>query len=240
MNGQYSIKGYLYQSLVALLDSFETDWESVCIEPNDESEKVDIRWTYSDGRIVVVQVKSSKNTFNSSSIKKWAKELANSTPNASEYKLVLIGNIANNVDNKIENVIIENKNMSISDFQSIIMQKINHFFENNGKHVISSRLCQLFARALNHKTLEDSIVGKVLYRDEFKSNLIAGFNAIEEQIKNNPLSLLLPDDQVTNDNVKTCIIDNVLKLFGWKNMTKNESQSIYNERLGQDIVYTLD
>lgn len=215
MNGQYSIKGYLYQSLVALLDSFETDWESVCVEPNDESEKVDIRWTYSDGRIVVVQVKSSKNTFNSSSIKKWAKDLANSTPNASEYKLVLIGNIANNVDNKIEN-----KNMSISDFQSIIMQKINNFFENNGKPVISSKLCQLFVRALNHKILEDSIIGKVLYRDEFKSNLIACFNAIEEQIKNNPLSLLLPDGQVTNDNVKTCIIDNVLKLFGWKNMTK--------------------
>ena len=240
MNGQYSIKGYLYQSLVALLDSFETDWESVCVEPNDESEKVDIRWTYSDGRIVVVQVKSSKNTFNSSAIKKWAKELANSTPNASEYKLVLIGNIANNVDNKIENVIIENKNMSISDFQSIIMQKINNFFENNGKPVISSKLCQLFVRALNHKTLEDSIIGKILSRDEFKINLIAGFNAIEEQIKNNPLSLLLPDGPVTNDNVKACIIDNVLKLFGWKNMTKNESQSIYNERLGQDIVYTLD
>ena len=93
MNGQYSIKGYLYQSLVALLDSFETDWESVCVEPNDESEKVDIRWTYSDGRIVVVQVKSSINPFYLSSIRKWAKELTNLTPNASEYKLVLIGNI---------------------------------------------------------------------------------------------------------------------------------------------------
>ena len=120
------------------------------------------------------------------------------------------------------------------------MQKINNFFENNGKPAISSKLCQLFVRALNHKTLEDSIIGKVLYRNEFKSNLIAGFNAIEEQIKNNPLSLLLPDGPVTNDNVKTCIIDNVLKLFGWKNMTKNESQSIYNERLGQDIIYSLD
>ena len=46
MNGQYAIKGYLLQSLVALLDSFETDWETVCVEPNDESEKVDILWTY--------------------------------------------------------------------------------------------------------------------------------------------------------------------------------------------------
>lgn len=60
MNGQYSIKGYIYQSLVALLDSFESDWESICVEPNDESEKVDIRWNYPDGKIIVVQVKSSK------------------------------------------------------------------------------------------------------------------------------------------------------------------------------------
>ena len=87
MNGQFSIKGYLYQSLVALLDSFKIDWESVCVEPNDESEKVDIRWKYSDGRIVVVQVKSSINPFNLSSIKRWAKDLRNSTPNANEYKL---------------------------------------------------------------------------------------------------------------------------------------------------------
>lgn len=34
MNGQYAIKGYLYQSLLALLESFKTDWETVCVEPN--------------------------------------------------------------------------------------------------------------------------------------------------------------------------------------------------------------
>ena len=240
MNGQFSIKGYLYQSLVALLDSFKIDWESVCVEPNDESEKVDIRWKYSDGRIVVVQVKSSINPFNLSSIKRWAKDLRNSTPNANEYKLILIGNVTSKVGDNIENVVIENKNMSISDFQSIVMQKINHFFEQNGKPLISSKLCQLFVRALNHKILEDSIRGEVLYRDEFRKNLIAGFDAIEEQIKSNPLSLLLPDSPAANDNVKTCIIDNIIKLFGWKYMTKNESQCIYNERLGQDIDYTLD
>lgn len=108
MNGQYAIKGYVYQSLVALLDSFEYDWESICVEPNDESEKVDIRWNYSDGRIMVVQVKSSKNLFHLSAIKKWSEELKNSTPNANEYKLVLIGNIAENVGSKIDNIIILN------------------------------------------------------------------------------------------------------------------------------------
>ena len=59
MNGQYSIKGYLYQSLVALLDSFGSNWESICVEPNNESEKVDIRWNYSNGEIVVALVDDS-------------------------------------------------------------------------------------------------------------------------------------------------------------------------------------
>lgn len=240
MNGQYSIKGYIYQSLVALLDSFESDWESICVEPNDESEKVDIRWNYPDGKIIVVQVKSSKNTFSLSSIKNWAKVLIDSTPNASEYKLVLIGNVAANVNDKIENVIIENKNMSIDDFQSIIMQKINSFFEHNGKTAISTKLCRLFAQALNHKILENSVTGKVVLRDEFKKYLLDSFSAIEDQLKKSPYSLILPDNPIQNEDVRTTIMNNILKLFGWKNMTKGESQSLYNEKLGKDIVYSLD
>ena len=240
MNGQYSIKGYIYQSLVALLDSFESDWESICVEPNDESEKVDIRWNYPDGKIIVVQVKSSKNTFSLSSIKNWAKELIDSTPNASEYKLVLIGNVAASVNDKIGNIVIENKNMSIGDFQSIIMQKINSFFEHNGKTVISTKLCKLFAQALNHKILENSVTGKVVIRDEFKKYLLDSFSAIEDQLKKSPYSLILPDNPVQNEDVRTTIMNNILKLFGWKNMTKGESQSLYNEKLGKDIVYSLD
>lgn len=240
MNGQYSIKGYIYQSLVALLDSFESDWESICVEPNDESEKVDIRWNYPDGKIIVVQVKSSKNTFSLSSIKNWAKELIDSTPNASEYKLVLIGNVAASVNDKIGNIVIENKNMSIDDFQSIIIQKINSFFEYNGKTVISTNLCKLFAQALNHKILENSVTGKVVIRDEFKKYLLDSFSAIEDQLKKSPYSLILPDKPVQNEDVRTTIMNNILKLFGWKNMTKGESQSLYNEKLGKDIVYSLD
>lgn len=33
---------------------------------------------------------------------------------------------------------------------------------------------------------------------------------------------------------------NILKLFGWRNMTKDENQSLYNEKLGKDVSYSLD
>lgn len=240
MNGQYSIKGYIYQSLVALLDSFKSDWESICVEPNDESEKVDIRWNYPDGRISVVQVKSSKNLFHLSAIKKWGEELESATPNAHEYKLVLIGNVAESVSSKIGNVIIESKNMSIEDFQSIIMQKINSFYEDNGKTSISSKLCKLFAQALNHVILVNSVTGKVVSRDEFKKYLLDSFGAIEEQLKRSPFSLILPDTPSPNEDIKSTIMNNILRLFGWGYMTKGENQSMYNEKLGKDILYSLD
>ena len=133
MNGQYAIKGYLLQSLVALLDSFETDWETVCVEPNDESEKVDIKWTYSNGSKKAVQVKSSKNLIAHSAAKKWAKELEDSTPNAN-LELVLVGEIIDNkINNKIGNVSVVKKSLSIEDFEDIILTKINSFFEKMAK-----------------------------------------------------------------------------------------------------------
>ena len=96
MNGQYAIKGYLIQSLVALLDSFETEWEKISVEPNDESEKVDILWIFKEGRRKVVQVKYSKNTITFSSAKKWANELITQT-NADEYELILVGYVDKNI-----------------------------------------------------------------------------------------------------------------------------------------------
>jgi len=50
MGGNAGIRGYLIQTIICVLDSLETDnlWTSVTLEPLDESEKVDIRWKYSD------------------------------------------------------------------------------------------------------------------------------------------------------------------------------------------------
>ena len=49
MSGQAGARGYLLQALVCLLDSLEPDenWVSVTIEPNEESDKVDILWAVS-------------------------------------------------------------------------------------------------------------------------------------------------------------------------------------------------
>ena len=61
MGGNAGIRGYLIQTIICVLDTLESDnlWTSVTLEPLDESEKVDIRWKYSDDTIKLCQVKPS-------------------------------------------------------------------------------------------------------------------------------------------------------------------------------------
>ena len=64
-------------------------WTSVTLEPNVDSEKVDILWQY-PGRTEAVQVKSSRNPFRKSDVERWAGELE-AWQKADEYRLVLVG-----------------------------------------------------------------------------------------------------------------------------------------------------
>lgn len=244
MNGQYAIKGYLIQSLVALLDSFQEDWRSVCVEPNDESEKVDIIWTYEDGKVKVVQVKSSKNIINYSNAKKWADKLYTSCQNANNHELFLVGyvdsKIKNLSDNTIDNVRVINKDYSIDDFKDIIITKINTFYESRGKNIISPQLGLLFARALNTKVLEDSVIGKSIPRSDFENSLLNSLQAIEKHLERSPYSLLLPEEPINNKDVDSVIMERVFELIGWKQISTNESITIYNEKLGQEQNYKID
>ena len=62
--GQAAIRGYLVQTLIALLDALDDkkSWQSVTLEPNIESDKVDILLKNS-AVAKAVQVKSSQNPF---------------------------------------------------------------------------------------------------------------------------------------------------------------------------------
>lgn len=234
MNGQYAIKGYLLQSLVALLDSFETDWETICVEPNDESEKVDIKWTYNNNSKKAVQVKSSKNLITLSAAKKWATELESSTPNAI-LELVLVGNnIDNKINNKIGNVCVTKKSLSIEDFEDIILTKINTFFEKNGKNTVAPSLGKLFVLAMNQQILQNSVLGKAVSRNNFNEELLNSLQSIERYLKKSAYSLLLPPTLSSSEDVRALIFNHFMHLIGWKNLSANETRTYYDEKIGQD------
>lgn len=241
MNGQYAIKGYLIQSLVALLDSFETEWEKISVEPNDESEKVDILWIFKEGRRKVVQVKSSKNTITFSSAKKWANELITQT-DADEYELILVGYVDQKIhkNDKIENVTIINRNLSTEDFESILLVKINSFFETKGKNSISTKLARLFVRSLTIEILQQSVKGEVVERTKFENDLFDSLQSVEKYLEQSAYSSLLPNDFPKNKDISTIVMEHIFKLIGWEALNTNEVVEEYNGKLGKDEVFKID
>src|SRR5438270_3437848 len=89
MGGSDSIRGYMVQALVCLLDALRSDkeWHSLTLEPNRGNTQVDFVW-HCAGQKRVVQVKSSFK-FNSAGVRASAAELGRAQ--ADEYELVLVG-----------------------------------------------------------------------------------------------------------------------------------------------------
>jgi len=90
--GQPAIRGFLVQTLIALLDALKdkAPWTSVTLEPNLTSDKVDILWAYRDGSRKAVQVKSSQNPFRKAEVEQWAADLQKDKQ-AGRYELLLVG-----------------------------------------------------------------------------------------------------------------------------------------------------
>lgn len=92
MSGQDSIRGYLFQSIIAVLTSLDQEWNEICIEPKTKNDKVDIIWTHINGDKNVCQVKSSINNFSQNEILDWIINLYNDCNDAISYRVDLIGN----------------------------------------------------------------------------------------------------------------------------------------------------
>ena len=96
MSGQDGARGYLLQAMICVLDSLsDHGWTSIEIEPNHESEKVDVIWNYPSRR-KAVQVKHSTNRIGLPDATKWAEELLTSI-SADDYVLRLLGPIASSL-----------------------------------------------------------------------------------------------------------------------------------------------
>ena len=243
MNAHYAIKGYIIQTVVAVLDSFnDKNWITVCVEPDDESEKVDIVWEYSDGTKKVMQVKSSINPFTLPAVTKWANELERTSPNASGYTLFLVGRIDDNThkNNKIGNVYLENIDISVPDFNALVLTKINEFFESKNKDKVSNKLCSLFALSLNQRFLLNSSIGQVLSRSDFEQYLLDDLVAVERYLEKSPYSLLLPAEGIEELDVKSTIIKHILRLVGWNKPNEDETVTLYNKRTEQDEEFKVE
>ena len=96
MAGSDGNRGYLVQTLIALLDSLRSDaWDRITVEPSHESEKVDILWEAGELHRAT-QVKSSINSIGKRDAQRWAQELE-ANVSAAELVLVLVGSCSTEV-----------------------------------------------------------------------------------------------------------------------------------------------
>lgn len=92
MGGKEGSRGYLYQGIVAVLESLQRcDWDQIYIEFPTEGDKVDIALKYKGKITNAIQVKSTANSFQKKEVSTWIADIIKDYP-CQQYKLVLIGN----------------------------------------------------------------------------------------------------------------------------------------------------
>ncbi|MCT4288130.1 hypothetical protein HZP25_15600 [Elizabethkingia anophelis] len=244
MGGQHSLRGYLVQSLITVIDSLNSnEWSSVTLEPNEESEKVDIRWMYPNGEKKVVQVKSSINIFKYFKVQQWCTELENGTPDSTYYELILVGH----PDGKL-NGLDKIGNVTIAPFKALNMDslldeasvKIDKFYEVHGKAKIAASVRELLVKVLIQEMNFNAISGKEIFKTEFETLLLEWIETIEKQIALNPWSLFAPPHSDEYVPLGNRIVENIFELIGWNNFNKNESYQQYDQHLGEELSYRLD
>ena len=143
MTGSDGNRGYLIQTLIALLRSLQLEnWESVTVEPRHEAQVVDIVWVVANRR-KAVQVKSSINQVSLPVVKRWARDLERNS-DADDLELVIVCKGAS--QSVIEVGTVERVSVpppKTLDFDSLIME---------ASHLLDQFLysCDLMAKSPTH------------------------------------------------------------------------------------------
>lgn len=182
MSGQDGSRGYLIQALIALLQSLDDpNWESVSVEPNQQSEKIDIQWDGDDYERYV-QVKSSKNKITLPMVKAWVGEI-NEDFSTAKCELVLIGSPTQSVIRleEYDGVLIPTpKTLDIEGLKSQAAHKLDVFLVNaNLGHRLPDER-ELLVAALTSRLLELGTSGLSLAREGFVEQLSLWINSFRD------------------------------------------------------------
>jgi len=238
------MRGYLLQTIITVLDSLSqpSNWQTVTIEPNDESEKVDIKWELTNSEIKLVQVKSSQNTISYTAAKKWVAELKDST-NAEYYELILIGHTDTklNEETAIDGVNIIKKPLDFDLLLSDSIVKLDQFYERKNRSKIQTTVKQILVNSLNFKLGQDSIFGKTITKEQFDDVLLNWLTAIEAHVTKNPFVRFSTfDNDEPTLTLEQHIATNFLKLIGWQHYAKDFNLTYYDEKAVSNETATID
>lgn len=229
MGGQSAQKGYLFQTLICLLNALAIDdWKFFTLEPDEGNSKIDIIWE--GEKTTAIQIKQSINKFTYSEASNLAKEIID-TRTADSYELILLGAHADKLhsENSINGVKIHPaRQVFIPDLIEQAAHRIDLYLENKGSPPIPARIRILLCSALITKLTETSISGERVSREQFDNALLEWIvslypnsitkasemqchvlaNTIAVIFNQNRLELLMPVEFV-NQNESPAIIESV-------------------------------
>ena len=130
MSGQDGSRGYLYQSIISMLEALnDENWDKIYVEFKTMNDKVDIALSLQEKIKKTIQVKSSINLFTKKDIEKWLLDLINDFP-SQEYVLYLIGNC--NLDaNTLIKSLDKHKNKNLDKESEKALETIDSKLLNN-------------------------------------------------------------------------------------------------------------
>lgn len=165
MSGLYGGKGYFYQAIATVIHSIgKMDWTEVVMEPDNNRDKIDVVWHYSNGECKIAQIKSSKNSFTKPMILKVLSDLYNDSKGIQgirEYNLTLIGVFEQRASDFV-NKIIE-RNVTEEDFGKYtelfhIKDKISISKENDSYDFEERIKLRLIEQSYEQYKYEDRVV----------------------------------------------------------------------------------
>ena len=177
--GQSGIRGYLVQTLIALLDLLldEEPVRSVTLEPNHVSEQFDILWEVSSG-VHAIQVKSTGGQFTLADVTKWAIALE-AAGRAVDLRLCLVGLHAPAVakQQQVGRVRLELRNHDIDAFREQTAHRLDRFLRANGLPPGSAERREMLADALSARLAAYSTIGATFSREELVKLLTSWIRA---------------------------------------------------------------
>jgi len=167
--GPVAIRGFLAQTLAALLDIAQRDasFSEITLEPQLGHEQFDFAWTDAQG-VHAVQVKSTINEFTKSKVTEWAGKLE-AVRQTQKCRLVLIGRCDSTLNDvsSIGKVTIDKRPPYDNGYFAQAAHQIACFLEGQGSDEGTSGEREVIADALVTRLLDYSTTGTLLSRDAF-------------------------------------------------------------------------
>lgn len=178
-----SIRGYLVQTLVALLDIAQADppFSEITLEPAHAEDQFDFVWRNANGT-TAVQVKSTINEFSKGEVEKWADKLQAVRKNE-KCRLILVGNFLTSMKkvDRIGEVEIEKKYLDTPGMKGYAAHQIDKFMRAHDLGSCPPEEREKIVNNLISHLLDYSVTGEILTRDAF-IKLLTGWIKDEPEV----------------------------------------------------------